>query len=304
MPRTPEPLLNHLKYELCLDDAKYRLEDLSEFIPLCTKMSRIELPLVTMTYVYPPALANGELVLFKKVATRVNNLLSQFKFVADPPLEFFIVPHKNKRKFPVNGEQFAVKHINGAFTYRNNRKIYIFRHEEWPKVAIHEACHHLPIHTELWDHQSLMRIYDAFNIDKNGCSYKCSTNIIPNEAVIEYWAEIMHLKYIANEYNIPFEPLLQKEQQHALCKAAKILNYQRRFYPRWREETHAFSYIVLRAIILYYHSEFAKISYPYDSKVLTDFIIDHFNHPAFQHDLHSCKIPRTNDMRMTVFGDM
>lgn len=302
----PENLLKHLEQELCIDDAKYRLDDLSEFIPRCTKMSRIQLPLVTMTYVYPHASAakmSGELVIFRKVATRVNNLLSQFGFVANPPLEFFIVPHKNKRRFPGAGEQFAVKHINGAFTYRDNRKIYIFRHEEWPKVAIHEACHHLAIHTETWDHQSLERIYAAFNIDNTGCPYQCSTDILPNEAVIEYWAEIMHLKYISKEYNVPFNTLLQKERQHALCKAAKILRHQKLYYPQWKEETHAFSYVVLRSVLLYFHEKFKKIPYPYDSKAVTDFLISHYNNPSFKRDLKACAIPRGTDMRMTVFGD-
>lgn len=300
---TPPQLLRYLDSEFHADDSKYTLEELRYFIPLCKNMAKIELALVKMTYVYPKE-ESGDLILFQKVATRINNLLARFGFTADPALEFYIIPLDSPRSFPKNGEMFGVNHINGAFTYRKNRKIFIFRREEWPKVAIHEACHHLPIHTEVWDPQSLMRIYDAFNIDKDGCPYNCTTNIIPNEAIIEYWAEIVHLKCISKEYNIPFKMLLEKETKHALCKAAKILRYQKQHFPLWKEDTHSFSYVVLRAVILYYHGKFQKIKYPYDSRQLTDFIINHFNNRQFQRDLLACKIQHNNNMRMTVFGDL
>jgi hypothetical protein len=295
-------LKDHLKTELCADDSKYTLPDIDAFIDECDchyKVSRKGN--VIINYIYP---SNSEeiipLPLIRKVATRISIVLSQFGF-SGAPLEYFLLPLKVNRTFPRVGEAFAPKHINGAYTYRTNRKIYLYRAEEFPKVALHEACHHLPFHTDSWDARALMKLYTTLNIDSAGCPYQCTTQILPNEAVVEFWAEILHMCFLHAEYKVPLYELLQKEIDHGLLKSSMILQHQRRSFPKWKEDTHAYSYVVLRTVLLAHFDEFMQLTYPYDSRVVTDFMISKFRSPMFNKML-----PRTNgsaDMRMTVFGD-
>jgi hypothetical protein len=234
-----------------------------------------------------------------KVCKRIQSLLNSN---VNTFLTFFVVPFSEPRKFPKNGSPFGPQHINGGYTYPAKKTIFIYRYEELPKVLLHETCHHLPLDTfHSWDHTSLMRIYSFFNIDKEGCSVSCTTNITPNEAIVEFWAEYFHCKFLSDEYNIPFIHLWEAEIRHALMKTKKVLQYQKKYYPLWKEDTHAYSYVVLRTILMCFWREFIQIKIPYDVNEISNFFMKHYQ-PMLQL-VSQVKTKNTTDMRMTLLGD-
>jgi hypothetical protein len=216
-------------------------------------------------------------------------------------LDYVLVPYDHDRKVP-KGTPFSPENINGAYTYPSRGKVFVYRYEEFPKVFLHETCHHLSFHTDHWDTVALMKLYQAFSINPQGCPLRCSTDILPNEAVVEAWAEIYHLKFMAHELGVSFGDLLKKEVQHALSQSKKVLEYQKKNYPLWKESTHTFSYVVLRTILLAHWHEFAKLPLPYNTVDVTNFMITKYNEPSFQSHLDAARV-RSDSMRMTYFGD-
>lgn len=296
-------LKTHLEGELCRDDNRFMLTAVRDYIQSCDTYETVVVGCVTAYYVYPKKEVTKipSNFFIRKVMSRVNRLLDIFKI--EKTLTYFILPIRTPRRFPRNGEVCKAKHINGAYTYRNSGKVYLFRCEEMAKVAVHEACHHLMIHTEHWSISGNHRLYTTFGIDP-------ACTLLANEAVIEFWAEIFHCLFLSSEHHVPVEVLVEKEVSHALQKAKKLLAYkQKHFGDNWREETNAFAYIVLRAVLLYHHTEFTSMfpafrNEPYDTNAITDFLIRKYQDSGFERAMKHAVVPRKNDMRMTVFGDL
>jgi hypothetical protein len=296
-----QDLKNHILKELCQEDHRYTLDTLESFIVSCSYHAIIETDHVTFNVIYPRGYAFPKTHVMM-VCKRLEALLRYNNF--NKKLEYFLIPMRAKRMFPVSGK-VSSKNINGAYTYRTQRKVYIYRYEEFAKVALHEACHHLDIHVEHWNPKSLIELYREFNVDVAGCPNRCSTAILPNEGIIEAWANIYHCAFLSIEYNVPLHHLLQAEVEHALIQTKKLLSYQREKYPLWQEDTHSFSYIVIRTILLYFACDFTNMRPPYDSRRMTDFIIEKYNTKEFQQALENTRVPvgDRHHMRMTRFGD-
>lgn len=154
------------------------------------------------------------------------------------------------RAFPENGEQFERKHINGVYIYANTKKVFVYRLDDFEKVAIHELLHASILDT----HQ-----------------------LYPNEAVIEAWATMMYMSLYSIEHNIPFRKLYNNELQRRLSLSHQLLRYQEKYMPVWKENTPAYSYIRLCTCIMFYWNTFYKISYPYDANSVADFLLKHNN---------------------------
>jgi hypothetical protein len=182
-----------------------------------------------------------------------------------------IVPSPARRMFPAPGEPIGPENLNGGFTYvpmpmagtgaagaGGTADIYILRREEMAKVTLHELIHHSRVHTDdaAWN-PILPEIYRVFGIQTAGCPHACTTDIRPNEALVEFWATLYHSKCLSKEYNIPLATLVAAERDHAIAQAAHLEAHRRTLAtgagnaaPLWNERTHAYSYIRLRALML------------------------------------------------------
>lgn len=158
-----------------------------------------------------------------------------------------IIASPYKRFFPAaKSTLISVENINGGYTDTNTNNIYILRSEEFSKVILHEILHHCKrVHNvEEWTSNQISRLKYEFNIDKD-----CS--LIPNEAVVELWANIMHCLFLSFYYKISYKVLLSKELEYSLIQSSKILEKQKKLFTgKWNEYTNAYCYIIFKCILL------------------------------------------------------
>ena len=176
-----------------------------------------------------------------------------------------IIPSPARRTFPAPGEPIGPENLNGGFTYvpagtgagagAGAAEIYILRREEMAKVTLHELIHHSRVHTDdaSWN-PILPEMYRVFGIQTAGCPHTCTTDIRPNEALVEFWATVYHSKCLSKEYGIPLANLIAAERDHAIAQAELLEKHRGTLgvgaVPLWSEQTHAYSYLRLRALML------------------------------------------------------
>lgn len=224
-------------------------------------------------------------------------------FHIEVPIQYWILPCRTKRFFPKHGEEVQQEHINGGYTYTHQHTIFIYRLEEFPKVAIHELLHNSQLHINTWKKEELATLYQAFRVDTEKCDTYCTTQLTPNEAIMEAWALMLHLYLISKEEPVRFLELYEQELAHSLSMSHKLMLYQKEHIPLWKEATHSYSYIRLKTCILYYWKVFSKIPYPYDSGILTQFFLDYNQRKPFVRNILKTPVPKDHGFRMTRFGD-
>lgn len=288
------------KLETELVESKYG-EWSRDFLERCTHHLHLEYPeaklhVITDKQRMPP------LLLLQRVMRRVVCLLRSFQIKKQ--LEFWLLPSPYLREHPRNGAMVREQHINGGFTYTQNNQIFILRFEEFPKVMLHETIHHLPLDTgHSWAHEDTMKLYEHFGISLEGCPTNCRTSLAPNEAIVETWAEVYQLMFLQHEYGFSFEDMLDKEKVWAAQQAKWILQYRKRHFREWKESTHSWSYMLIRAAILWNLDVFLRKQIPYNTGELTQLIIDSVKRKPFQIALQQTKV-RLDSMRMSVFGSI
>lgn len=230
----------------------------------------------------------------KKMQTilqRLTHTATHFNITS--PYIYWVIPCSLKRKFPkTTSTPISQEHINGGYTYVNGNTIFIYREEECPKVMLHELLHHSPVDTQIPDDP---HFYDTFKIHR-------ATQLRINEAIVEFWALILHLSHIAQEYHLPLTKLIQDELDWSLQQCKQLAHYQQPEQP-WYEETHAYSYVRLKTCILFFYDRFRKMKYPYQPNEILQFFIQYNNHPKFQKAIQAAPSPTTNSFRLTVYGD-
>ena len=190
---------------------------------------------------------------------------------------------KNKR------EPIDVIHANTAFTTAcsENTDIHLFRSEEMEKVFIHETFHNLGLDfssvTNQLGLENQIRALFPLNIP----------DIRVYESYCEVWAEVMNIMFIAHmtssieEQKITkilgkMEPMIQLERTFSLFQCSKILNHYGLTYrniintsagnkaklSHYKENTNAFSYYVLKPILLYHLNEFLVWSEKHNKNVM------------------------------------
>lgn len=210
-----------------------------------------------------------------------------------------------KRMMPVRGH-VQPKHINGGYTYVHGSDIYVLRREEFPKVVLHEVIHHTIHHRKSWSPEGLMRLYETFHISRHKCDETmdtCSTILEPNEALVECWAEVIHLMFVSIDTRISFNNLWNAEQEYAFQQTKNLLNVQATHMSEWQEGTHSYSYIVLRTLLL---CTFPKWAFgQLDTNAMTMHILSTWESPAIQQRLQQTKRSRSKvkSLRMTLLGD-
>lgn len=189
-------------------------------------------------------------------------------------IDVFLVPTREKRRRPKGDEVVMPAHINGGYTYAythpQRTRIFIYRLEEWPKVLLHEVLHNVPQVQDIpWQEGDIHKMYGMFGIDSRGCPKSCKTVLEPTEAVVEAWAIFLHTAFLAHETGDSFDRLLAREigwnDHHTRWMIEKK---EMELNGKWSEGTHAFSYIVLRGIILHSLDRFLGMRMPYSPRAL------------------------------------
>lgn len=179
---------------------------------------------------------------------------------------WYLTGHQ-KRLPSSKGVPVDQEHVNTAFTMACPvglaNSIYIFRKEEWFKVFIHETFHSLGLDfAKMPEEETNRALLSIFNIK---CDYRFY------EAYTETWATIIHSIFIAMESKGSVYPrleyYLQKERMFSLFQKGKLLNHYKFKYEdlysdvstgRYRENTQAFSYFVLKSILLFHYNDFIE----------------------------------------------
>lgn len=160
-----------------------------------------------------------------------------------------------------------VEHINSGFSYWNHelqeKKIYIYRKEEWIKVLIHECFHMFNMDIPEHIHGNTKQFEELFHIQ---------SDFIINECFVEFWARILNcalFTYVlkpdmnTNDFHTLFSLNLNVERLFSLFQACTLLNQFQLTYKDiidqktkhicksiYKEDTNAFSYYVLTSILM------------------------------------------------------
>jgi hypothetical protein len=170
----------------------------------------------------------------------------------------------------INNNLLSYLHVNSGFTYLNKNNIYIVRKEEFPKVLLHEILHHNQYIHSTFKQSNIQRLKKHFNI----------TNIDfdPNETIVEFWATIIHLNLISEDYKLDFYKLFMDELKYSLYKCYQLYNLPKKVLNT--SKTNVYAYVIFKTILMYNIVELQKIyTYPYNDDVITDFIIQHSKLP-------------------------
>lgn len=285
-------MLQFLKQEL--HDSHYKSRDAIGYLSSCTIKHDFTLKNVRVIAVTKVPLCQGVLLRLHKTIRRIVCLQKMYN---GPPLTIYFIPWEEPKRFPADrSSALSPPHINSAFTYPSSHTIIVYRQEEFPKVMLHEVLHNLPHNTENWTPTQLKSLYSSFHISTQGCSKdmsRCHTDLAPNEAIIETWAEIYHLCFLyfenpmLQEKELMFH-ILEIEKAWSIIQAKRILEWgpgwiEQQGRAKWKENTHAYSYTVIRAAILFKPKRlFVLGEPPYSSSSVSSMIIEAVNDPDFQ----------------------
>jgi len=184
------------------------------------------------------------------------------------PIIINLIYTSAKKIFEYN-KPLTAKNTNSGFTFANGNEIFIFRKEEFPKVIMHELIHHNHyIHNDKFDIQNKLNLMKHFNLHPK-------TILILNEAIVEFWATIIHLSFVSKEYKIDLRKLLNIELRYSLYKSWQIFEFQKKFKDNlWFDECNIFSYIIFKTILLFNLEKLIKIyKFPYNDTIISNFII-------------------------------
>lgn len=302
----------HLRVEL--EDSKYTLDTdtMGDYLRKCNMKYVYELDGIKLTVICIKVVKNLREKIIRSLF-RIKTIRELFDLNDGKQINIVLLPINQPRKKPGKGEHIQPKHINGAYTYISDGTIYIYRMEEWPKVVLHEVLHNVPkLQSVRWNENDIAKLYDAFAIDRAGCPQNCKTILEPTEAVIETWAIFLHTVFVALEHgeSADFYKLLKEELTWNNQQIRWVLEKQKTDGKGiWYEDTHTFSYIVLRGILLHNLGVFLGMKIPYSGNLLADFFIKKWgmlkrNILKLAHANADKKIHNNTSMRMSKFGDM
>jgi hypothetical protein len=170
----------------------------------------------------------------------------------------------------INNNLLSYLHVNSGFTYLNRNNIYIVRKEEFPKVLLHEILHHNQYIHSTFKQNNIQRLKKHFNIINN--------DFDPNETIVEFWATIIHLNLISEDYKLDFYKLFMDELKYSLYKCYQLYNLPKNVLNT--SKTNIYAYVIFKTILMYNIVELQKIyTYPYNDDIITDFIIKHSKLP-------------------------
>ena len=206
--------------------------------------------------------------------------------IADPKcamdLHVYVLATNAKKSIPTNpSDPIDQQHANTAFTTSCSAKneIFIFRREEWFKVLLHETFHCMGL--------DFSADYKATEIS-NQCILSTFPVLDPNtdvrlfETFCEMWAELFYLAFrlfsdghFMHSYSAKkYRDALLKEQVFSIYQSNKLLRRAGFTFqdmvlkpipgnPRYKENTQAFSYYVLKSALLWNADGFLRWCHKY-----------------------------------------
>jgi hypothetical protein len=202
--------------------------------------------------------------------------------MCSPDVTIYIYMTNHKKMLPeIDYKPLDKIHANTAFTFAcplTSNEIYVFRNEEWFKVLIHESFHCFGLDFALLpEEEAEKKMFSIFPI---------SCNLRFYETYTEIWAEIINVIFISvntypyKEKTIDIHKLskiienhLYNEQVFSLFQCSKVLHHlglkYRELYEttehstllrneRYKENTHVFSYYILKCIIMFHYNDFIE----------------------------------------------
>ena len=201
--------------------------------------------------------------------------------MCSPSITIYVYMTNHKKKLPII-DHAVVDQINANTAFTSacplaSNEIYIFREEEWFKVLIHESFHAFGLDfATMQEEDAEKQMFSIFPV-------MCKLRFY--ETYTESWAEIIHVIFVSvNTY--PSESMIDirklakiierniyNEQIFSMFQCTKVLQHMglkyRQLYEmtdqakklrheRYKEETHVFSYYVLKCIIMFHYNEFIE----------------------------------------------
>lgn len=253
----------------------------------CNKYTKISCIDENIIYhIYSQNSPKKKLVKIKESYKQACCLCKYFGLSKNFNIHLVLAPHK--RLFPAMKKLINVENINGGFTSVTGNDIYVFREEEFPKVILHELLHHSPVHSEEWT---------KYQTDKLKLAFKISPvmRLVPNEAVVEVFATIIHCIFVSIVYKQPLEKIINTEIHHSMLQSNKFLAKQRQLPSAlWNEYTNSFCYIVFKTIMLINFSKLTNLTPEY----ITKFLI------AYKDTIPELKTDNNKSLRMMVTSNL
>lgn len=225
-------------------------------------------------YIAAPSLLN--------TTTYLNNIIAWLNFISDiastkcaQTLHIYLLLTDAKKRLPeIDTEPIDQIHANTAFTTSCSsvNDIFVYRREEWFKVLMHETfhCFGLDFSSSIGDESNAHILSIFHQVDPK-------TDIRLYETFCEMWGEVFHLLFClftkSSGKCLPFsdakfQKALHKEQMFSIEQSNKILRrtgyqYKEMFSAplakkKYTENTPAFSYYVIKSLMLFNLDRFMK----------------------------------------------
>ena len=177
-----------------------------------------------------------------------------------------IILSTGKKSLPNKKDPVLPKHINSGYTILNGNSdnyMLIYRNEEWIKVLLHECFHIFCLDINDYTHIVTKIFRELFNIH---------SRFLLNETIVEFWARTLNcaLSTFAinplmsyHDFLIMFNLNLNIEKIWAFHQSSRLLSNFGLSYDDiiiksnsnegiiFKEETNAFNYTILTAVLLY-----------------------------------------------------
>lgn len=153
------------------------------------------------------------------------------------------------KRLPRKGEAIAPDHINSGLTYLwgddDGTSILMFRMQEFPKVLCHELLHFYGVGISSEENSTMSREFrKLFDVDAD-------VRLNMNEALTELNATVLNAAVLSAPGGLM--RTLREEFDHTSRTIAIMRDHFRLVPNSWRgwcETTHAFSYVVLKHILM------------------------------------------------------
>ena len=168
------------------------------------------------------------------------------------PLRADILLSPVKKTYP-SSKIFDPSNVNTG--YASDKKIVVYREEEWFKVFIHECFHYFHFEADLMDTSYTPIILKLFPVLSEVNLY---------ESFCELWARTLNCYLISAYTRIPVEVLLRKEKKHSMRHMVNVLahmglTYKDLQHPNsgFTEKTNVLAYVVLTNIV--FNNDYLKM---------------------------------------------
>jgi len=255
------------------------------------KDKTITINLIKYSKISPKQLKNFD-NLVKNMMAQIYliNHLTKNNTCSEDSLNVYLFLTPFKRELEKSQEKvLGASNANGGFCYGcvSNGDIVVYRQEEVFKVFSHELVHNFGVDGYIWQFMTQVKVkntkeYLIYNKFLDNFNIGRENNIGIQESLVEFWGEFFNnaiysfvyskscnlstYKQEFKFYTQVFETVMKFEIIHSFLQTAKIISHNRLNYidilstnnnkPVYKENTHIFSYYILKLYILFGYKEF------------------------------------------------